>query len=78
MVIELDGLDQIEVLVVSVKGESVRVGVKAPRHVQIHRHEIYELIQGENIAAARPTEIDTAGIQEMLRRQRVESEGDAD
>ena len=48
------GAQDIEVLVVSVKGESVRVGVKAPRHVQIHRHEIYELIQGENIAASRP------------------------
>ncbi|MCB1219229.1 MAG: carbon storage regulator [Planctomycetales bacterium] len=78
VVIELDGLDQIEVLVVSVKGESVRVGVKAPRHVQIHRHEIYELIQGENIAASRPAEIDAAGIQELLRRQRVETDGDGE
>lgn len=53
VVIDLDASDSIEVLVVSVKGESVRVGVKAPRHVQIHRHEIYELIQGENLAALR-------------------------
>ncbi len=52
VVIVLDDIDQIEVLVVSVKGESVRVGVKAPRHVQIHRHEIYELIRSESLAAS--------------------------
>ena len=71
VVIELDEIEQIEVLVVSVKGESVRVGIKAPRHVQIHRHEIYELIQGENIAAARHTELDVGSVQEALRRQRA-------
>jgi carbon storage regulator len=79
VVIELDEIDQIEVLVVSVKGESVRVGIKAPRHVQVHRHEIYELIQGENIAAARPTDIEPGSVQEALRRQRAldsETEGE--
>lgn len=71
VVIELDEIEQIEVLVVSVKGESVRVGIKAPRHVQVHRHEIYELIQGENIAAARHTDIEPGSVQEALRRQRA-------
>jgi len=62
VVIDLDELEQIEVLVVSVKGESVRVGIKAPRHVQIHRHEIYELIKGES-AAARHTDPDPESAQ---------------
>jgi len=44
--------DQIEVTVVSVKGDRVRVGIRAPRTVPVHRKEVYEEIQRANIAAA--------------------------
>jgi carbon storage regulator len=44
--------DQIEVVVIEVKGDTVRLGVKAPRGVAIHREEIYQAIQAENRAAA--------------------------
>ena len=44
--------DNIEVVVVSVHGEQVKIGIKAPREVTVHRREVYEAIQKENIAAA--------------------------
>ncbi len=44
--------DDIEVIVLEVRGEQVRLGIKAPREVAVHRREIYEAIQRENLAAA--------------------------
>lgn len=42
----------IEVVVLEVRGEQVRLGIKAPRDVTVHRKEIYEQIQGENVSAS--------------------------
>jgi len=37
--------DDVEVTVLGVKGNQVRVGVAAPKSVSVHRQEIYERIQ---------------------------------
>lgn len=66
---------QIEILVVSVKGEAVRVGVKAPRDVQVHRQEVFELIETENIAAAQAPSMDALQLQKLLGRRRCQSCG---
>ena len=44
--------DDIEVIVLEVRGEQVRLGIKAPRTVTVHRREIYEAIQRETLMAA--------------------------
>lgn len=44
--------DSIEIRVVDVRGDKVRLGFVAPRTVQIHRKEIYDAIRRENAAAA--------------------------
>lgn len=36
--------DEIEVVVLEIRGEQVRLGIKAPRDVAVHRKEIYEQI----------------------------------
>lgn len=38
----------IEVVVLEVRGEQVRLGIKAPKDVVVHRKEIYDQISGEN------------------------------
>jgi carbon storage regulator len=45
--------DNVEVVVLSVSGEQVKLGIVAPREVSVHRKEIYEQIQNENKTAAR-------------------------
>jgi carbon storage regulator len=40
--------DDIEVSVLGIKGNQVRVGVNAPKDVSVHREEIYQKIQNEN------------------------------
>ena len=44
--------DEIEVVVLEVRGEQVRLGIRAPKDVSVHRKEIYEQIQEENKGAS--------------------------
>jgi carbon storage regulator len=43
--------DDIEVVVIDIKGDQVKLGIRAPRSVMVHRKEIYQEIKQENIAA---------------------------
>lgn len=40
--------DNIEILVVDIRGDKVRLGVTAPKNVAVHRKEIFEAIKREN------------------------------
>lgn len=44
--------DKIEIKIISVQGETVKLGITAPRSIPVHRKEIYEEIEKENIRAA--------------------------
>ena len=45
--------DDIEITVVDVRGEKVRLGITAPTHVSVHRKEVYESIKRENEASGK-------------------------
>lgn len=45
--------DHIEISIVEIKGDQVKIGIKAPRSVKIFRHEVYLAIQEANKAAAK-------------------------
>lgn len=45
--------DDIELTVVDIRGDKVRLGIKAPSHISVHRKEVYEAIKRENEQAAR-------------------------
>ncbi|MDR1315386.1 MAG: carbon storage regulator CsrA [Spirochaetales bacterium] len=44
--------DTIEVQVVDLKGDQVKIGIKAPPTIKLYRKEVYDAIQKENAAAA--------------------------
>jgi carbon storage regulator len=39
--------DSITLMVISIQGDKVRLGIEAPKHVSIHREEVYQAIQRE-------------------------------
>ncbi len=45
--------DSVEVSVIEVKGDQVKLGIKAPRDIKVHRKEVYLAIQKENIDASK-------------------------
>lgn len=51
--------DDTIVTVIESSGEQVRLGVDAPRHITVHREEVYSQISQENVAARAP---DAAGL----------------
>jgi len=40
-------VDDVEVTIVDVRGDKVRIGINAPRDISVHRKEIYLAIQKE-------------------------------
>jgi len=44
--------DNIELLVIEVRGDQVRLGINAPKSIPVHRKELYEQIKAENARAA--------------------------
>jgi carbon storage regulator len=43
--------DDVEITIVDIRGEKVRLGITAPPHVAVHRKEVYEAIKRESEAA---------------------------
>ncbi len=48
--------DDIVISVIEVRGDAVRIGIKAPRSVSVHREEVYRELQIANQKAASPSE----------------------
>ena len=44
--------DDIELTIVDIRGDKVRVGIKAPSTVPVHRKEVYDAIKEENEGAS--------------------------
>ena len=50
--------DDIKLTVLAVQGQTVRMGIEAPKTVRVHREEIYEKIVEENRRAALETSVE--------------------
>jgi len=68
--------DDIEVTVVDIRGDKVRLGINAPKEISVHRKEVYDAIRRENRAAAQvkpedlPGSIGKIGPQKTPQSQR--------
>ncbi len=59
--------DEIELTVVDIRGDKVRLGIKAPVQVAVHRKEVYDAIRLENKQAAQISQSAAAAIGQAKR-----------
>jgi carbon storage regulator len=61
--------DQIEISVVDIKGDQVKLGINAPPQVKVYRREVYTAIQEENRAAAAAAPKSLPRIEGLLEKK---------
>ena len=57
--------DDIEVTVVDIRGDKVRLGINAPKEISVHRKEVYDAIRRENREAAKVKIEDLSGLNKL-------------
>ena len=62
--------DDIEITIVEVRGDKVRIGINAPVEIRVHRKEVYEAIQQANIEAAKAAPTDLAALSQIAPKKR--------
>ena len=60
--------DLIEITIVDIRGDKVRLGITAPLSIPVHRKEVYEAIQNENRAASNVRVADVSELEQMIHR----------
>jgi carbon storage regulator len=58
--------DDVVLTVLEVRGDVVRLGIRAPRDVNVHREEVYKELQLANTEAASPSEDAVRALTSML------------
>jgi carbon storage regulator len=60
--------DDMEITVLAISGDQVKLGINAPKHVEIHRKEIYLAIQKENSEASLASKDLLQKLNEQMKR----------
>ncbi len=61
--------DDIEIVVLGSEGEAVKIGIRAPKHVDIHRKEVYLAILESNREASAQPAVSPAKLSELLKKR---------
>jgi len=59
--------DDITITLVEIKGTQVKLGIEAPKHIEIHRQEVYERIREENLSSSDINDIDLLEAAELFK-----------
>lgn len=62
--------DHIEVVILSVEGDTVKVGISAPKHVDIFRQEVYLSIKESNQESVTPTQTHLQALMNRLTQEK--------
>jgi carbon storage regulator len=60
--------DDIEITILAIQGDQVKLGINAPKHVEIHRKEVYLAIQNENSEASLASKDLLQKLNEQMKR----------
>lgn len=67
----------IEIRIVRIGKDGVRIGITAPPDVPVHRSEIYRLVESSNASAAQGTTTDASLVSTLAARLRETTEPEA-
>lgn len=62
--------DAIHITVVDIKGDTVKLGIQAPRDIPVHRKEVWEAIQAENVEAGQAGLEDITALESLFRKKK--------
>jgi carbon storage regulator len=62
--------DEVEVTIVEIKGDAIKLGINAPKTIKVHRKEIYLAIQRENIDATKASIERIGEISGILKKKK--------
>jgi carbon storage regulator len=57
--------DNVVVTIVDIRGDKVRLGIQAPQEIPVHRREVYEAIQRENLHASQLDRKDVSDLRDL-------------
>jgi len=59
--------DDITITVVEIRGTQIKLGIEAPKHIEIHRQEVYERIREENLSSSDINDSDLSSAFDIYR-----------
>ncbi|MCC7212002.1 MAG: carbon storage regulator CsrA [Candidatus Brocadia sp.] len=65
--------DEVKITIVDCQGKQVKLGIVAPKHVKVHREEIFEKIQEENMKAAKVSKNAIIEAAQSLKKKEKET-----
>jgi carbon storage regulator len=66
--------DDVEITIVDVRGDKVRLGITAPKSIPVHRREVYDAIQREKKAKETQVEAQKEGRVEVEKEPHIQVE----
>ncbi|MBG9942272.1 carbon storage regulator CsrA [Brevibacillus formosus] len=66
--------DTIEIKIISVDGEQVRIGIEAPRNLDVYRKEIFDAIQEENRLAIKSQIQMPGAVKQLMKEHKVKKD----
>lgn len=61
--------DNIVVTIVDIRGDKVRLGINAPTEIPVHRQEVYEAIQRENVRSSKLDPKDAQAVGKAVAKE---------
>jgi carbon storage regulator len=68
--------DNVEIIIVDVRGDKVRLGITAPKEIPVHRREIYDAIQREKNGTQEQSEKEPKAEKEQKKGQKEPKESE--
>ncbi|HUV08053.1 MAG TPA: carbon storage regulator CsrA [Spirochaetia bacterium] len=65
--------DQIEIAIIDIKGDQVKIGINAPKEIKVYRQEVYRAIQQENIEASKAKPEILPQLDSMIPKRKKEN-----